>query len=57
MSAAQMPLRIQIFLPVYSGSDLVQLVVGSVGQGVDVGGKAGGGGCIDAGDMVVYAYL
>jgi hypothetical protein len=57
MSAAHTPLRIHIHLPVYSGSDLVQLVVWRVGQGVDIGGKAGGGGCIDAGDMVIYAYL
>jgi hypothetical protein len=57
MSAPHAQLQIQIHLPVYSGGDLVQLVVGSVGQGVDIGGKTGGGGCIDASDMVIYAYL
>jgi hypothetical protein len=57
MSALHAPLHIEIHLPVYSGGDLVQLIVGSVGQGVDIGGKTGGGGCIDASDMVVNAYL
>ena len=48
---------VPIHLPVYSRCDLVQLIVGRIGQGVDVGSQAGRGGCIDAGDMMVYAYL
>ena len=44
-------------LPVDARGDLVEFVVWRVGQGVDVGGQARGRGGIDAGDMVVYAYL
>lgn len=57
MSAAHAPLGVPIHLPIDSRCDLVQLIVGRVGQGVDVGSQAGRGGCVDAGDMVVYAYL
>ena len=57
MSAAHAPMCVPIHLPVYSRCDFVQLIVWRIGQGVDIGCQAGGGGCIDAGDMVVYAYL
>jgi hypothetical protein len=57
MSAVHALLHIHVNVPVYSGGDLVQLIIGSVGQGVDICGKTGGGGCIDASDMVVNAYL
>jgi hypothetical protein len=49
--------QIQYSLPVDTRGDLVEFVIGRVGQGVDVGGQARGRGGIDAGDMVVYAYL
>ena len=45
------------YSPVDTRSDFVELVVGRVGQGVDVGRQAGGGRGIDTSDMVVYAYL
>ena len=44
-------------LPVDTRGDLVEFVIGRVGQGVDVGGQARGRGGIDTSDMVVYAYL
>jgi hypothetical protein len=50
-------MRIGDPLPVNARGDLVEFVVWRVGQGVDVGGQARGRGGIDAGDMVVYAYL
>jgi len=44
-------------IPVQPGDDLVLLVVRGVGEGVDVGGQAGGRGGVYAGDMVVHADL
>ena len=44
-------------LPVQPRHDLVLLVVGRVGQRVDVRGQAGRGRGVNAGDMVVYAEL
>ena len=44
-------------VPIQAGCDLVQLVGRVVRKGVDVGGEAGGGGCIDASRMVIYACL
>lgn len=57
MSVAHALFDAMVYSPVDTRSDFVELVVGRVGQGVDVGGQAGGGGGIDTGDMVVYAYL
>jgi hypothetical protein len=51
------PMLIVDPLPVDARGDLVEFVVGRVGQGVDVGGQTRGRGGIDTGDMVVYAYL
>lgn len=44
-------------IPVEPGDDLVLLVVGGVREGVDVGGKAGRRGSVDARDVVVDADL
>lgn len=50
-------MQVEDLLPVDARGDLVEFIIGRVGQGVDVGGQARGRGGIDTGDMVVYAYL
>ena len=44
-------------VPVETRNDFRRFIVGRVGEGVDVGCQTRGGGCIDAGHMMVDAEL
>ena len=56
-SAKAAAARVSRPVPVEPGNDLVLLVVGRVGEGVDVGGQAGRRGRVNARDVVVDAEL